>query len=192
MIFPSIGSCFATSYHSAKDAPNSTGTLSLSWPLPTGITWVMTRRSPKPQDLRTTDRHPNHHLTPSMHTPLQSHLYRKFGPATYLIKIKVVGSVSWKSRVNMIYYRFPLLSLETVRYVLLHLLLHVLNTCCKTFFAFRLEMHIYIRCDNQYKTGANRENILRHSRRCLCAWVYAFWARRMNVKWGVTLFMCWL
>ena len=26
------------------------------------------------------------------------------------------------------------------------------------FFAFRLEMHV--RCDNQYKTGADRENIL--------------------------------
>ena len=28
----------------------------------------------------------------------------------------------------------------------------------RSFFAFRLEMHI--RCDNQYKTGADRENIL--------------------------------
>ena len=28
----------------------------------------------------------------------------------------------------------------------------------KRFFAFRLEMHV--RCDNQYKTGADRENIL--------------------------------
>ena len=28
----------------------------------------------------------------------------------------------------------------------------------RSFFAFRLEMHV--RCDNQYKTGANRENIL--------------------------------
>ena len=27
-----------------------------------------------------------------------------------------------------------------------------------TFLAFRLEMHV--RCDNQYKTGADRENIL--------------------------------
>ena len=27
-----------------------------------------------------------------------------------------------------------------------------------SFFAFRLEMHV--RCDNQYKTGADRENIL--------------------------------
>ena len=36
-------------------------------------------------------------------------------------------------------------------------------TCVKmnvfrSFFAFRLEMHV--RCDNQYKTGADRENIL--------------------------------
>ena len=30
------------------------------------------------------------------------------------------------------------------------------------------------------------------SRCCLCAWVSAFWARRMKVKWGVTLFICWL
>ena len=30
------------------------------------------------------------------------------------------------------------------------------------------------------------------SRCCLCAWVSAFWARRMKVKWGITLFMCWL
>ena len=28
----------------------------------------------------------------------------------------------------------------------------------RSFFAFRLEMHV--RCDNQYKTGAHRENIL--------------------------------
>ena len=27
----------------------------------------------------------------------------------------------------------------------------------RSFFAFRLEMHV--RCDNQYKTGADRENI---------------------------------
>ena len=30
--------------------------------------------------------------------------------------------------------------------------------CKSTFFAFRLEMHV--RCDNQYKTGADTENIL--------------------------------
>ena len=29
----------------------------------------------------------------------------------------------------------------------------------RSFFVFRLEMHV--RCDNQYKTGADRENILR-------------------------------
>ena len=28
----------------------------------------------------------------------------------------------------------------------------------RSFFAFRLEMHV--RCDNQYKTGADRKNIL--------------------------------
>ena len=28
----------------------------------------------------------------------------------------------------------------------------------RSFFAFRFEMHV--RCDNQYKTGADRENIL--------------------------------
>ena len=28
----------------------------------------------------------------------------------------------------------------------------------RSFFAFRLEMHV--RCDDQYKTGADRENIL--------------------------------
>ena len=28
----------------------------------------------------------------------------------------------------------------------------------RSFFAFRLKMHV--RCDNQYKTGADRENIL--------------------------------
>ena len=28
----------------------------------------------------------------------------------------------------------------------------------RSFFAFRLEMHV--RCDNQYKTGADRDNIL--------------------------------
>ena len=30
----------------------------------------------------------------------------------------------------------------------------------RSFFAFRLEMHV--RCDNQYKTGADRGNILGH------------------------------
>ena len=36
------------------------------------------------------------------------------------------------------------------------------------FFGFRLEMHV--RCDNQYKTGADRGNW--DSRGCLSAWVY--------------------
>ena len=31
-------------------------------------------------------------------------------------------------------------------------------TVFRSFFDFRLEMHV--RCDNQYKTGADRENIL--------------------------------
>ena len=30
----------------------------------------------------------------------------------------------------------------------------------RSFFAFRLEMHV--RCDNQYKSGADKENILGH------------------------------
>ena len=33
-----------------------------------------------------------------------------------------------------------------------------LAVCKSTFFALRLEMHV--RCDNQYKTGADRGNIL--------------------------------
>ena len=33
-----------------------------------------------------------------------------------------------------------------------------LSVLRSTFFAFKLEMHA--RCDNQYKTGADRENIL--------------------------------
>ena len=36
----------------------------------------------------------------------------------------------------------------------------------RSFFAFRLEMHV--RCDNQYKTGADRENILRQLRLFEC------------------------
>ena len=36
----------------------------------------------------------------------------------------------------------------------------------RSFFAFRLEMHI--RCDNQYKTGADRENILGQPRLFEC------------------------
>ena len=32
------------------------------------------------------------------------------------------------------------------------------NNVFRSFFAFRLEMHV--RCDNQYKIGADRENIL--------------------------------
>ena len=31
-------------------------------------------------------------------------------------------------------------------------------TVFRSFFVFRLEMHV--RCDNQYKTGADKENIL--------------------------------
>ena len=45
-----------------------------------------------------------------------------------------------------------------------------MNIFC-SFFAFMLEMHV--RCDNQYKTGADRE-IFWDSRCCLCAWVSAF------------------
>ena len=36
----------------------------------------------------------------------------------------------------------------------------------RSFFAFRLEMHV--RCDNQYKTGADRENILGQPRLFEC------------------------
>ena len=36
----------------------------------------------------------------------------------------------------------------------------------RSFFAFRLEMHV--RCDNQYKTGAGRENILVQPRLSQC------------------------
>ena len=36
----------------------------------------------------------------------------------------------------------------------------------RSFFAFRLEMHV--RCDNQYKTGADRENILGQSMQFEC------------------------
>ena len=36
----------------------------------------------------------------------------------------------------------------------------------RSIFAFRLEMHV--RCDNQYKTGAGRENILGQSILFVC------------------------
>ena len=36
----------------------------------------------------------------------------------------------------------------------------------RSFFAFRLEMHV--RCDNQYKTGADRENILKQPMLFVC------------------------
>ena len=36
----------------------------------------------------------------------------------------------------------------------------------RSFFAFMLEMHV--RCDNQYKTGADRENILGQPRLFEC------------------------
>ena len=36
----------------------------------------------------------------------------------------------------------------------------------RSFFAFMLEMHV--RCDNQYKTGADRENILGQSMLFVC------------------------
>ena len=36
----------------------------------------------------------------------------------------------------------------------------------RSFFAFRLEMHV--RCDNQYKTGADRENTLRQPMLFVC------------------------
>ena len=41
-----------------------------------------------------------------------------------------------------------------------------LAVCKSTFFAFRLEM--YVRCDNQYKTGADRGNILGQPRLFEC------------------------
>ena len=39
-----------------------------------------------------------------------------------------------------------------------------------SFFAFRLEMHV--RCDNQYKTGADRENILGQPMLFVCMGIY--------------------
>ena len=36
----------------------------------------------------------------------------------------------------------------------------------RSFFAFRLEMHV--RCDNQYKTGADRKNILEQPTLFVC------------------------
>ena len=50
--------------------------------------------------------------------------------------------------------------------------LHLDNFSCvninvvRSFFAFRLEMHV--RCDNQYKTGADRANILGQPRLFEC------------------------
>ena len=38
------------------------------------------------------------------------------------------------------------------------LVVNVKMNVFRSFFAFRLEMHV--RCDNQYKTGADRKNIL--------------------------------
>ena len=40
----------------------------------------------------------------------------------------------------------------------------------RSFFAFRLEMHV--RCNNQYKTGADRENILGQPRLFECMGIY--------------------
>ena len=48
------------------------------------------------------------------------------------------------------------------------------------FFAFRRKMHVG--CDNQYKTGAEDGELFWDSRCCWSAWVSAFWARRINVK----------
>ena len=50
----------------------------------------------------------------------------------------------------------------------------------RPFFAFRLEM--YVRCDNQYKTGADRENILGQPMLFkLKTWLAAFRVRRISV-----------
>ena len=43
---------------------------------------------------------------------------------------------------------------------------YLLAECKSTFFAFRLEMHV--RCDNQYKTEADRGNILGQPRLFVC------------------------
>ena len=42
----------------------------------------------------------------------------------------------------------------------------------RSFFAFRLEMHV--KCDNQYKTGADRENILGQSMLFECMGICVF------------------
>ena len=51
------------------------------------------------------------------------------------------------------------------------------------------------RCMSDAITSSKLEQtgkIFWDSRCCLSAWVSAFWAQCIKVKWGVTLFMCWL
>ena len=57
----------------------------------------------------------------------------------------------------------------------------------RSFFALRLEMHV--RCDNQYKTGADRENILGQPMLFECNGICAL-SPAMNVKRRVPLFTC--
>ena len=57
----------------------------------------------------------------------------------------------------------------------------------RSFFAFMLEMHV--RCDNQYKTGADRENILGQPMLFECMGICIL-SPAHESEMRVTLFMC--
>ena len=64
---------------------------------------------------------------------------------------------------------------------------YFLTPCESTFFAFRLEMHV--RCDNQYKTGADRGNILGQPMLFECMGICVLSPGHVSEMKG-TLFMC--
>ena len=59
----------------------------------------------------------------------------------------------------------------------------------RSFFAFRLKMHV--RCDIQYKTGADRENIFGQPMLFECMGI-CFLRPAHESEMRVTLFICWL
>ena len=67
-------------------------------------------------------------------------------------------------------------------------------SCVKMKFFARFSLSCS-RCMSDAITSTKLEptgKIFWDSRCCLCAWVSAFWARRIKEKWEVTLCMCWL
>ena len=57
----------------------------------------------------------------------------------------------------------------------------------RSFSAFRLEMHV--RCDNQYKTGADRENVLGQPMLFVCMGIYVLSPAHENEMRGYLVYV---